>query len=158
MVPNGSYGPNYPLFGNYYSREGELIFSGKFEVKKGGVGFPMVKYPKYYRFNEKDRPEIEYLQKKDLLSVFNNNKFIQFIQFAICTIKTYSFCTLCQRSIFYLFFCIIMQQNTRLVFTKTFCEKPTKKVLYFRCLYDSFLSAELVFPAFDCGGCFLYNR
>lgn len=55
------YGPIYPTMGNLYNEDGELIFSGKFEVKKGGVGFPMVKYPKYYRFNEKDRPEIEYL-------------------------------------------------------------------------------------------------
>ena len=55
------YGPIYPTMGNLYNEDGELIFSGKFEVKKGGVGFPMVKYPKYYRFNEKDRPKIEYL-------------------------------------------------------------------------------------------------
>ena len=57
---NMGYGPNYPILGNYYSENGELIFSGKFEVKKGGVGYPMMKYPRY-KFEEKDRPEIEYL-------------------------------------------------------------------------------------------------
>ena len=51
------YGPNYPYIGNYYKRNGELLFSGKFEVKKGGVGYPMMKYPKY-RFKEDDAPKI----------------------------------------------------------------------------------------------------
>lgn len=54
------YGSNYPVMGNYYSEEGELIFSGKFEVKKGGVGYPMMTYPKY-RFEEKGSPKIDYL-------------------------------------------------------------------------------------------------
>ena len=57
---NGGYGPNYPVMGNYFSEDGDLIFSGKFEVKRGGVGYPMMKYPKY-RFEEKDRPKIDYL-------------------------------------------------------------------------------------------------
>lgn len=60
FVRHASYGPNYPNIGNYYNRNGDLIFSGKFEVKRGGVGFPMIKYPKYI-FLEEDRPEIEYL-------------------------------------------------------------------------------------------------
>ena len=57
---NSAYGPNFPILGNYYSENGDLIFSGKFEVIRGGVGFPMMKYPRY-RFEEKDRPEIKYL-------------------------------------------------------------------------------------------------
>ena len=51
------YGPYYPYIGNYYKRNGDLMFSGKFEVKKGGVGFPMMKYPKY-TLKEKDAPNI----------------------------------------------------------------------------------------------------
>lgn len=57
---NGGYGPNYPVMGNYYDEKGDLIFSGKFEVKKGGVGYPMMKYPRYRLF-EKDRPDLKYL-------------------------------------------------------------------------------------------------
>ena len=39
---------------------GDLIFSGKFHFQKGGVGYPMMKYPRY-RLEEKDRPTLEYL-------------------------------------------------------------------------------------------------
>ena len=60
MFANSGYGPNFPNIGNLYNEEGKLIFSGKFEWKKGGVGYPMMKYPRY-RFEEKDRPEIQYL-------------------------------------------------------------------------------------------------
>lgn len=58
---NSGYGPNYPKIGRYYSQDGDLIFCGKFEVKKGGVGYPMMRYPKY-RFEEKDSPKIEYIR------------------------------------------------------------------------------------------------
>lgn len=60
MFANSGYGPNFPNIGNLYNEDGKLIFSGKFEWKKGGVGYPMMKYPRY-RFEEKDRPEIQYL-------------------------------------------------------------------------------------------------
>ena len=45
---------------SYYAENGDLIFSGKFHFQKGGVGYPMMKYPRY-RLEEKDRPELEYL-------------------------------------------------------------------------------------------------
>ena len=57
---NGGYGPNYPVRGNMYDRNGDLIFSGRFEYQKGGVGFPMMRYPRY-RFEEDDAPKIKYL-------------------------------------------------------------------------------------------------
>ena len=60
LQTHGGYGPNYPKIGKLYSEDGDLIFSGKFEVKRGGVGFPMMKYPRY-RFLEK-RPKIDYLR------------------------------------------------------------------------------------------------
>jgi hypothetical protein len=33
--------------GKYYAENGDLIFSGKFHFQKGGVGYPMMKYPKF---------------------------------------------------------------------------------------------------------------
>lgn len=56
------YGPHYPSFGNYYSKDGKLLFSGKFKVIFGGVGYPMIKEPKY-KLIEKGRPR--YILKKD---------------------------------------------------------------------------------------------
>ena len=60
MIINNGYGPNFPKMGNLYNEDGNLIFSGKFEWKKGGVGWPMMKYPSY-KFEEEDKPEIKYL-------------------------------------------------------------------------------------------------
>ena len=54
------YGPNAPRAGNYYDEEGKLLFSGKFEIKKGGVGYPMIKHPSNYKIVEKDSPKIKY--------------------------------------------------------------------------------------------------
>ena len=59
IFKGSGYGPLSPRLGNYYSRNGKLIFSGKFEIKFGGVGYPMMKYPRY-RFEEKDAPKIKY--------------------------------------------------------------------------------------------------
>lgn len=60
MIANNGYGPNFPKMGNLYNKDGNLIFSGKFECKKGGVGWPMIKYPSY-KFEEGDKPKIKYL-------------------------------------------------------------------------------------------------
>ena len=57
---NGGYGPNYPIRGNLYNEKGDLMFSGKFEYVRGGVGFPLMRYPRY-KFEEKDKPKFEYL-------------------------------------------------------------------------------------------------
>ena len=62
---NMGYGPNAPDVGNFFSENGELIFSGKFEIKKGGVGYPMIKYPTNYS-NETDSPDISYFNSSDL--------------------------------------------------------------------------------------------
>ena len=56
----GGYGPNAPCLGDAYSEDGELIYSGKFEIKRGGVGWPMIKKPKGFPPEQKDRPKIEY--------------------------------------------------------------------------------------------------
>ena len=55
------YGPNAPYDGDAYSEDGELIYSGKFEIKRGGVGWPMIQKPKGFRLEQKERPKIDYL-------------------------------------------------------------------------------------------------
>lgn len=44
LLPGG-YGPNAPYDGNAYGEDGELIYSGRFEIKRGGVGWPMIQKP-----------------------------------------------------------------------------------------------------------------
>lgn len=56
----GGYGPNVPCEGNAYDEDGELIYSGKFEIKRGGVGWPMIQNPKGFAIEQKERPKIEY--------------------------------------------------------------------------------------------------
>lgn len=53
------YGPNVPKCGNLYDENGNLIFTGKFEIRTGGVGYPMIKYPKCFnRIPKSARPDI----------------------------------------------------------------------------------------------------
>ena len=54
------YGPNAPCDGNAYDKNGELIYSGKFEIKRGGVGWPMIQKPKGFGLEQKERPKIDY--------------------------------------------------------------------------------------------------
>ena len=54
------YGPNAPCEGDAYDENGELIYSGKFEIKRGGVGWPMIQKPKGFSLEQKERPKIEY--------------------------------------------------------------------------------------------------
>lgn len=40
------YGPTYPIYGRYYSPNGELIYQGIFKIKKlGNCGYPKVITP-----------------------------------------------------------------------------------------------------------------
>lgn len=54
------YGPNAPCNGNAYAEDGEMIYSGKFEIKVGGVGWPMIRNPKGFPAEQKQRPKIKY--------------------------------------------------------------------------------------------------
>ena len=54
------YGPNAPWNGNAYGENGELIYSGKFEIKRGGVGWPMIHNPKGFPLEQKECPKIKY--------------------------------------------------------------------------------------------------
>ncbi len=57
------YGPNAPYEGNAYGEDGELLYSGKFEIKRGGVGWPMIRKPKGFPAEQKQRPKIEYFRR-----------------------------------------------------------------------------------------------
>lgn len=57
---NHGYGPNAPKFGKFYSQDGDLLFSGKFKVKKGGVGWPMIQEPKGFKIKQDESPKITY--------------------------------------------------------------------------------------------------
>ena len=59
------YGPNAPDKGNLFDENGKLVFSGKFQIIKCGVGAPMIRYPKYGRDPE-NRPKIEHIHGYDL--------------------------------------------------------------------------------------------
>lgn len=54
------YGPNAPYEGNAYSEYGELIYSGKFEIIRSGLGWPRIQKPKGFALEQKERPKIEY--------------------------------------------------------------------------------------------------
>lgn len=57
----GGYGPNAPCDGNAYDEDGQMIYSGKFEIKRGGVGWPMIQNPNGFPLEQKERPKIDYL-------------------------------------------------------------------------------------------------
>lgn len=59
------YGPNYPIEGEFFDVDGTKIYSGKFEIKKGGVGYPMIKKPKSYRPLVQQHPKISYFMWSD---------------------------------------------------------------------------------------------
>jgi tetratricopeptide (TPR) repeat protein len=60
------YGPNAPAEGIAYDENGEETYSGTFEIKRGGVGYPMIQKPKGFKIEQKERPEIEYFKGRDL--------------------------------------------------------------------------------------------
>lgn len=43
---NQAYGPNYPDYGTWYGKDGELLFRGKFSVSRSSVGLPIPEEPK----------------------------------------------------------------------------------------------------------------
>ena len=57
---NHGYGPNAPKCGKFYSRSGDLLFSGKFKVKCSGIGWPRIQEPKKFKIEQEDRPKIIY--------------------------------------------------------------------------------------------------
>lgn len=59
------YGYNAPHKGCLFNKKGKLIFSGKFQINKCGVGAPMIRYPGYGR-DPDNIPKIEYIHCPDL--------------------------------------------------------------------------------------------
>lgn len=53
------YGPNAPFKGNAYDEDGNLIYSGQFEIKRGGVGWPMIQKPKGFPLEQENKPKIK---------------------------------------------------------------------------------------------------
>ncbi len=55
---NTGYGPNYPRYGFFQTRDGSYSYEGKFRVSRGGVGYPRVEEPEKYVLNPGNRPDI----------------------------------------------------------------------------------------------------
>lgn len=53
------YGPNAPCNGNAYDGDGNLIYSGQLEIKRNGMGWPMIQKPKGFPPEQENRPKIE---------------------------------------------------------------------------------------------------
>ena len=64
---NNAYGPNYPIFGDFYLPDGTKVYSGKFEVVREGLGWPIVIEPREYgKVVQEGQPGIPYLMWNDL--------------------------------------------------------------------------------------------
>ncbi len=59
---NDGYGPNYPVRGNCYDREGKLIYTGELKVvRRGNLGWPVVLEPEDFgHVAQKEKPEIHW--------------------------------------------------------------------------------------------------
>ena len=63
---NDAYGPNYPIQGNCYDREGKLIYAGKLDVVRKGLGWPVVLKPEEFgNVVQKEKPEIHWYMWQD---------------------------------------------------------------------------------------------
>ena len=61
-----AYGPNYPKYGKCYDQAGNQYFSGELIVHAGGVGYPMVKFPKEFgAIPQEAHPRIEFFMWED---------------------------------------------------------------------------------------------
>ena len=43
-----AYGPNPPVYGSFFGKDGQLLYSGEFRIRHGGVGYPSVVTPAEY--------------------------------------------------------------------------------------------------------------
>ena len=67
---NIAYGPNAPIEGSFYDESGKVVYQGRFELKYGGVGYPIVVVPSAFGpIPQPDKPEeLNYLMWKDVES------------------------------------------------------------------------------------------
>ena len=65
---NRGYGPNWPEYGTFYDQDGIEQFHGEFEVRTGGVGYPMVSVPEGFGpVVQKDHPELKHAMWQDVV-------------------------------------------------------------------------------------------
>lgn len=49
-INGGYYGPPFPINGSYYSETGELLYQGRFKIKRlGSLGYPKVVFPEGFK-------------------------------------------------------------------------------------------------------------
>ncbi len=60
------YGPNYPRYGFFQTRDGSSTYKGEFRIRFGGVGFPIVEKPKAFgSILQKNSPDVPLLMWAD---------------------------------------------------------------------------------------------
>lgn len=65
---NTGYGPNYPRYGFFQTRDGSYTFEGKFRVSRSGLGYPKVTEPVNYVIFQSNRPDVPLLMWEDVRS------------------------------------------------------------------------------------------
>lgn len=63
---NTGYGPNYPRYGFFQTRDGSYTFEGKFRVSRSGLGYPKVTEPENYVIFQPNRPDVPLLMWADV--------------------------------------------------------------------------------------------
>ena len=63
---NNSYGPNFPKYGKYYNSDGNLVYNGKFQWKRGCVGYPVKCNTDYGPVMQADAPSFPRLTWDDV--------------------------------------------------------------------------------------------
>ena len=62
---NRGYGPNYPVSGTCYDKDGNPIHGG-FHIERSGMGYPVIRWPEgCERIPQEDRPEVPVLMWAD---------------------------------------------------------------------------------------------
>lgn len=62
---NTGYGPNYPRFGFFQTRNGSCTFEGKFHVNRSGAGYPIIKEPNNFVLFQANHPDVPFLMQED---------------------------------------------------------------------------------------------
>lgn len=72
---NRGYGPNYPRYGFFQTKDGSYTFEGKFIVSRSGLGYPIIKEPEKYVLSQANRPDVPLLMWEDENDGENHNSF-----------------------------------------------------------------------------------
>lgn len=63
---NHAYGPNAPRYGKFYDKDGNLKYNGEFQIRTGGVGYPIVVKPEEFGSLALLHHAIKYLMWEDI--------------------------------------------------------------------------------------------